>query len=374
MKITGIETIAFKYKSRTVRDEEGHGHPGPEHVATGTLTKILTDEGIKGWCFGGNEALAKAAEPILLGEDPFNRERIWQRLRHFQRMDRRNLSDRNIGVIDQALWDLLGRILDKPVYKLLGAYRDIVPAYASTMCGDDLPGGLNTPEAYAEFALACKEQGYPAFKLHTWQPPYSRDPRRDVAACAAVREAVGPDMHLMLDSYHYYSREEALYIGRALEDLDFHWFEEPMDEHSMSSYIWLTQSLSIPIVGPETAEGGIYTRAEWIKQGASDISRYDVNHGGITAHIKAVHLCEAFGVALEVHGGGASHLQILGAMGIPGEYYERGLLHPFLDHEAKYPWLAETVDPLDEDGCVPIPQGPGLGQVIDWAFIERNKV
>ena len=373
-KITGIQVVGFTYQSSTVRDEEGHAHPGPEHQATGSLTKIQTDQGVEGYCFGGSTGLATAAEPILLGEDPFNRERIWQRLRHFQRMDRGNLSDRNIGVIDQALWDLVGRILDRPVYKLLGAYRDKVPAYASTMCGDDLPGGLNTPAAYAEFALACKEQGYPAFKLHTWQPPYSRDPRRDVAACAAVRAAVGPDMHLMLDSYHYYSREEALYIGRALEELDYHWFEEPMDEHSISSYIWLTQSLSIPVVGPETAGGGIYTRAEWIKQGASDISRYDVNHGGITAHIKAVHLCEAFGVALEVHGGGASHLQILGAMGIPGEYYERGLLHPFLDHDAKYPWLAETVDPLDADGCVPIPQGPGLGEVIDWDFIERNKI
>lgn len=374
MRITGIETIAFQYKSKIVRDEEGHTHPGPEHDAIQTLTKILTDEGIEGYCFGGSPQLARTVEPLLIGQDPFDRERLWQRMRQSQRLDKLGLADRNIGVIDMALWDLAGRAASLPVCKLLGAFRDKVPAYASTMCGDDLPGGLNSPEAYADFALACKEQGYPAFKLHTWQPPYSRDPKRDVAACRAVREAVGPDMHLMLDSYHYYSREEALYIGKALEELDFHWFEEPMDEHSISSYVWLTSQLNIPVVGPETAEGQMYTRAEWIVRGASDISRYDVHHGGITAMMKAVHLCESFGVALEVHGGGAAHLQVLGAMGIPGEYYERGLLHPYLNYDEKCPWLKEPVDPLNADGCVPIPQKPGLGVEIDWDHIERNRL
>ena len=89
------------------------------------------------------------------------------------------------------------------------------------MCGDDLPGGLDTPEAYARFALACKAQGYTAFKLHTWQPPIpgAPDVKRDIAACAAVREAVGPEMVLMLDPFHYYSREEALALGRGLEKL-----------------------------------------------------------------------------------------------------------------------------------------------------------
>lgn len=298
MKITAIETLAFKYKSRVVADEEGHAHPGPEHEALQMLTKIVTDEGLEGYCFGGSREGARLAEHILVGEDPFNREHIWQRLIQHQRLAKNVLSDHYIGVLDMALWDLAGRAAGLPVYKLLGGYRDRVPAYASTMCGDDLPGGLNSPEAYADFAQACIEAGYPAFKLHTWQPPYSRDPKRDVAACRAVRERVGPDVPLMLDCYHYYTREEALYIGRALEELSFHWFEEPMDEHNISSYVWLAQQLDIPIVGPETAEGQMYTRAEWIIRGASDISRYDVHHAGITAAMKAVHLCESFGVRL----------------------------------------------------------------------------
>ncbi len=373
MKIISVKTLAFKYKSKVGRDIEGHAHPAPEHEAMQTLTIIDSDEGVEGYCFGGSQEAARAAEPVLLGEDPWNRERIWQRLRQYQRLAKAALSDHDIGVIDMALWDLAGRQTGLPIYKLLGGFRDKVLAYASTMCGDDLPGGLGSPEAYANFAEACQRQGYKAFKLHTWMPPYGADPKRDVAACRAVREHVGPEMRLMLDCYHDYSREEALYIGRELEKLDFYWLEEPMNEHSISSYVWLTNQLDIPVVGPETAEGKMYTRAEWILRGASDISRYDVHHAGITPMMKAIHLCEAFGVRLEVHGGGAGNLQVLGAMGIPGEYYERGLLHPFLNYEESTLWLKEPIDPLDKDGYVHIPQKPGLGMEINWEFIEANR-
>jgi L-alanine-DL-glutamate epimerase-like enolase superfamily enzyme len=282
-----------------------------------------------------------------------------------------------MATVDMALLDLAGRYLNQPVYKLLGGYRDKVPAYASTMCGDEMEGGLNTPEAYADFAEKCRKQGYSALKLHTWMPPVSwaPDPKRDVAACRAVRERVRDDMDLMLDCWHHYSREEALYIGRELERLNFHWFEEPMDEHNTSSYVWLTNQLDIPVVGPEIAEGKMCTRAEWIVRSASDISRGGVaDLGGITPLMKTVHLCESFGVRLEVHGGGAGNLQVLGAMGIPGEYYERGLLHPFLDYEKPAPWLKEIVDPMDGQGYVHIPQRPGLGLDIDFDYIKDNLV
>src|ERR687895_844034 len=155
-------------------------------------------------------------------------------------------------------------------------------------------------------------------------------PARCVATtCRAGRERVGPEMRLMLDAHHDYTREEALYLGRALEELDFYWLEEPMNEHSTSSYVWRTQQLALPICGPETAEGQMYTRAEWIVRGASDISRVGVfDVGGITPAMKTVHLCQAFRIRVEIHGGGPANLQVLGAMEIPGEYYERGLLHP----------------------------------------------
>jgi len=373
MRIRAVEVISFEYRSRLVRDAEGHSHPGPEHDAQGCITAIRTAEGISGYSLGGSPDMLATAQQVLVGEDPLQRERIWQRLRQFQRLLGPHLDDRYLGAIDLALWDLAGQRAGLPVYKLLGGYRDVVPAYASTMCGDDIPGGLARPQDYADFGQSCVEQGYRAFKLHTWMAPYGPDPRRDVAACAAVRERVGPDIDLMLDCHHDYSRTEALYIGRALEELGFHWFEEPMNEHSMSSYVWLTEQLDIPVVGPETARGLFYNRAEWIISHASDISRYDVALGGLTALIKCIHLCEAHGVALEVHGGGHGNLQALGAMGIPGEYYERGLLHPLYDYEAAQPWLKGRVDDIDENGCEHLPHTPGLCLDIDWEFVERNR-
>lgn len=97
-------------------------------------------------------------------------------------------------------------------------------------------------------------RGYKAIKLHTWMPPVSAlNSKMDVKACAAVREAVGPDIDLMIDGYHWYSRTEALYIGKALEKLDFAWFEEPMEEAALlASYAWLAENLSIPVIGPES--------------------------------------------------------------------------------------------------------------------------
>ncbi len=378
MKITSVSTRRFHYPSFTVRDTDGHGHPGPEHEAIQTLLSITTDDGAEGHCFGGNPAIVESIiKPALLGEDPFYREKIWQDLKERQRLNLGTLSDRILATVDMALWDLAGRSLNQPVYKLLGGFRNKVPAYASTMCGDELEGGLDTPEAYAKFALACKERGYPAFKLHTWQPPISwaPNPKKDVAACAAVREAVGPDMDLMLDPFHYYSREEALYLGKELEKLNYYWIEEPMDEHSISSYVWLAEQLSIPVVGPETAEGKMYTRAEWIRHHASDISRGGVGDlGGITPLIKTAHLCESFGIRMEVHGGGPGNLHVLCAMGIPGQYYERGLLHPFINYEQPPPYLNEIPDPLDEHGYVHVSQNPGLGWDINWDYIQDNLV
>lgn len=376
MKIVDVKVETFHYKAATMRDSEGHSHPGPEHDAQHTVLTITTDEGVEGHYFGANRPVIEGlVRPLLLGQDPFYREKIWHMLRERQRLALDRLSDKVLCAVDCALWDMLGKALNQPVYRLLGATRTRVPAYASTMCGDDLEGGLNTPRAYAEFAIWCKQRGYKAFKLHTWQPPYSADPKRDVAACAAVREAVGPDMVLMIDPYHYYSRHQALYLGRELDRLGFYWMEEPMPEHSMSSYIWLADQLDLAIVGPETAEGKMYSRAEWIKHGACDMTRAGVaDVGGITPMMKIVHLAESFHMQMESHGAGVANLHVLCAMNIPGEYHERGLLHPFVDYEKPKPWLNQIEDPMDDEGYVHISDRPGLGLDINWDYIRDNLI
>ncbi|MEZ4637939.1 MAG: enolase C-terminal domain-like protein [Caldilineaceae bacterium] len=258
MKITDVSVQNFRYISNTVRDSEGHGHPGDPHEATQSILTISTDEGVSGYSFGAPAGvIERLVKPLLVGQDPLYREHLWQLLRERQRLNLSSLSDRVLSAVDLALWDLVGRYLGQPVHKILGATRDKVPAYASTMCGDDLKGGLSTPQEYADFATwAIKERGYPAFKLHTWQPPMPGAPsvKRDIEACAAVREAVGPDVDLMLDPFHYYSREESLQLARGLEKLDYLWMEEPMGEHSMSSFVWLTEQADLLIVGP--GDGG----------------------------------------------------------------------------------------------------------------------
>ena len=377
MKITDVTTKTFRYISNTVRDAEGHGHPGDPHEATQTILTIHTDEGVEGHSFGADPNIVNTVlKDILIGQDPLLIEKHWQSMKHWQRLIRK-FTDSDVSHADLALWDLKGKVYGDPVYKILGGYRDKVLAYASTMCGDELKGGLSTPEEYAHFADWAMKRGYKAFKLHTWQPPieWAPDPKMDVAACAAVREAVGPDIPLMLDCYHYYSRLDSLYIGRGLEKLNYHWFEEPMDEHSISSYEWLAKNLDIPVIGPETAEGKFHTRAEWIKRDIVDISRGGVGDiGGITAMMKLVHLCESFEIAMEVHGGGSGNLHVLGAMGIPGEFYERGLLHPFIDYDEVEPWLNSKIDDLDDEGYVHMPQTPGLGEDINFDYIDDNLV
>ncbi len=379
MKITDITVERFRTTGRTVADADGHGHPAPEpYATTSSLTRIHTDEGVEGICIGGSAAAIESiVKPLLVGRDPFFREAIWHAMNERQRLHKGTLSDRVLATVDMALWDLAGKALHMPVYKLLGATRTKVPAYASTMCGDELPGGLSTPAEFAAFAVTCKERGYPGFKLHTWQPPISwaPNPKMDIAACAAVREAVGPDIKLMLDPFHFYSREQARYLGRELEKLDYHWIEEPMDEQSMGSYKWLTDELDIAVVGPETMEGKMFTRAEWIVHGASDISRAGVGDvGGLTPLMKTIHLCEAHGVACEIHGGGPGNLAALCAMNIQGEFYERGLLHPFIDYEEPPPHLHAIADPLDADGNVTISDEPGLGWDINWDWVQANRV
>ena len=379
MKITEFTFQDFTYTSNTTRDSEGHGHPGPAHEAKQTLMTIKTDTDLEGQYLGGvNQAVIEAhVAPYLIGENPLYRERIWQSLKERQRLHIGVLSDRVLAAVDLALWDLAGKQANLPVHRLIGASRDEVPAYASTMCGDDMEGGLDTPEAYGLFASWCLERGYPSFKLHTWQPPYEGAPsvKRDLEACAAVREVYGPDAHLMLDPFHYYSRLDALALAKGLEELDYYWMEEPMDENSMSSYVWLCEQTALPICGPETAEGKMHVRAEWIKAGACDLVRGGIGDvGGITPLLKIAHLSESFGMRMEVHGGGVGNLHVLCAMGIPGQYYERGLLHPFIDYDELDPWLLEPVDPMDDRGNVRVSDRPGLGLYLDYNYIESNSV
>jgi L-alanine-DL-glutamate epimerase-like enolase superfamily enzyme len=379
MRITGVHVEIFSTPSRRAQDSAGHAHPGDEVMIKMALLRISCDDGSEGYAFGTPELIRphiieSFVRKVLIGRDPMDRESIWQDLAHWQRGSAGQFTDRALALVEQALWDLAGRKLKLPVHKLIGGYRDKVLAYGSTMCGDDLPGGLSTPDEYGQFAEKLVKRGYKAIKLHTWMPPisFAPNPQMDIQACAAVREAVGPDIALMLDGYHWYSRMDALTIGKALEKLDFAWFEEPMMEDSAESYAWLAANLDIPVLGPESIAGKFHSRASWVTQKSCDILRAGVaGVGGIGPCLKVAHLAESFGMDCEVHGNGAANLAVVGAIS-NCRWYERGLLHPFLDYEEVPAHLNSLVDPMDADGYVHLSDRPGLGEDINFAYIEAN--
>ncbi len=381
MKIVDIKVRTFRHMSNQDKDSDGHSHPCAPRPVRSSLLTIVCDDGSEGHCLGPTEVLRpylinNFVKVVLLGEDPFDREKLWQGLAHWQRGSTAQLTDRTLSIVELALWDLAGRKLGVPVYKLIGAYRDKVLAYGSTMCGDEMEGGLKTPEDYARFAEWLVKRGYKAIKLHTWMKPVSFAPSipMDIKACAAVREAVGPGFPLMIDAYHGYSRSEALELGLALQGLGYTWYEEPMNEASMSSYAWLAANLTIPVIGPETADGKFHTRAEWIKAGACDISRTGVHDvGGIGPALKCIHLAEAFGMNCEVHGGGPGNLTLC-AVQKNGTWYERGLLHPFIDYDEVPEYLNARADAMDAEGYVHLPQIAGLGDDLNFDYIDNNLV
>jgi L-alanine-DL-glutamate epimerase-like enolase superfamily enzyme len=381
IKIESVSAVEFTHPTRRSVDAAGHSHPGPLGTAHLALLTLRSTDGVEGHCFAPPQVvrphvLNQFVRRVLVGGDALQREKLWCELEHWQRGSAGQLTDRALGAVDSALYDLIGRTLGVPVHQLLGGYRDKVPAYGSTMCGDELAGGLSTPEEYADFALKLVARGYKALKLHTWMPPvsFAPNPGMDIKACTAVREVVGPDIELMLDGYHEYSRTDALRIGRALEELGFAWFEEMMNEQSTASYAWLAGQLDVPLLGPESLSGKHYARADWVKAGASDILRAGVTGcGGIGPTMKVAHLAESFGMNCEVHGNGAPNLAVCGAIR-NCRWYERGLLHPFLDYDEVPAYLNAIVDPMDADGFVALPQGPGLGEDINFDYIAKHTV
>lgn len=383
MKIETAEVKLFRHTVENSRDTDGHTHPGPPHPATAALLTITADDGQQGHIVTSASDVAESVmkefiRPVLLGADPMRHENVWRALYKWQRGSRSLLTDRTLCAVDLAIWDLIGKASGQPVYKLLGGYHDKILAYGSTMCGDDIKDGLATPEDYGRF---CKwmvdERGYKALKLHTWMPPIpgAPDVKMDYAACAAAREAVGPDIPLMLDPNHWYSRTDALWLAQRLEELGFFWMEECMEEASLSSYQWLQGNLTkLNILGPESMTGKHWTRAEWASKGACNMMRTGVwDVGGIGPSMKIAHLAESFGMSCELHGTGAGNLAVCAAISNTN-FYERGLLHPHTDYEKPRDYQNRIDDEMDSEGYVHLRNEPGLGHDLNLDYIEANLV
>ena len=329
------------------------------------LLRLVTDQGLEGHAFLGSAANAATTDgqglithlkPMVMGRDPMHREAIVADLWKRQRV----AGVRAIGAVDVALWDLVGKAMGQPIHRLLGTFRESVPAYASSAV-------LPSAAAYAEQAVEFKEYGWAAYKIHP--PTRWRD---DIKVCEAVRKAVG-DYTIMLDSTWAYDFPAALRVGRAVEEMGYYWYEDPLADQDVYNYVKLKQQLSIPILATEYPITGLDSYQPWIMLQATDYLRGDVAvKGGITTLVKAAHLAEAFRMNYEVHHGGNSlnnvaNLHVIAAIRNT-EFFE--VLLP--DGAQKYGLEQDIV--VGRDGLVHVPNGPGLGAAIDFGLIERKKM
>ena len=365
MKITDLTITLFAWDDIPSTRYAAHTGRFAGSSQLGLVT-ISTDQGVEGHAFLGsayNSAqfdapmLLHVLKPIVMGQDPLERERLYQAM--WKRA--RAVTVRAIGAVDIALWDIAGKVAGLPIHQLLGSYRDSVPAYASSQV-------LAAPEAYGEQAQHFKSLGWPAYKIHP--PTQWRD---DIKVCEAVRRAVGDDYTVMLDSTWSYEYAEALRVGRAIEALGFYWYEDPLADADIYNYVKLKQKLDIPIMATEYPIAGFDSYQPWITERATDFLRGDVAvKGGITTLIKTAHLAEAFHMRYEVHHGGNSlnniaNLHVI--MAIKNcEFFE--VLLP--DAAQKYGLEPDIA--VDREGLVHAPTGPGLGAAIDFDLIKRKTV
>jgi L-alanine-DL-glutamate epimerase-like enolase superfamily enzyme len=363
MKITDVTLTLFTWSGIP---ETRYGRHAGRLGGTSQLglLALRTDDGVEGHAFLGSamrgadldaESLVRCLKPVVIGQDPLERERLYQALWLRNRLT----TLRAIGAVDVALWDIAGKVAGLPVHRLLGSYRDRVRAYASSAV-------LPSPQAYAEEAARLKAEGWTAYKIH---PP--TDPAVDIEVCRAVRRAVGEDFTLMLDSTWAYLYPDALRVGRVIQDLGYHWYEDPLADDDVYNYVKLKRQLHIPILATEYAPGGFTALAPWITAQATDFLRGDVAvKGGITSLIKTAHLAEAFHMSLEVHHGGNS-LNNLANLHVIMAIANCAFFEVLLPAGAQQYGLIEDIA-VDGQGMVHAPSGPGLGARIDVDLIARQ--
>ncbi len=357
---------------------------------TAHLVEITTDEGVTGWgeCFGpGTIALANKGivegviQPMILGMDPLDRDVIWHKVYNLMRdHGQKGMPMQSLSGVDIALWDIAGKIAGLPIHKLIGgAHRTSVKAYGYGM--------MLRPESTAEMAArfvdeaaAIKGMGFAATKMKI-----GMGPKDDVILAQAVRKGVGDDFPFMADANHAYTTSDAFYVGRALEELDAYWFEEPVAPEDLDGYRELRKGLKVNISGGEAE----FNRWGWrniLENRGLDIAQPEVCAlGGISEYLRVLALAHAHFTPVINHVWGsavavATNLQLLAAMPpMPGGLHPWEPMLEFDTTENRFRDHLLT-DPLDiqgqvaRTGRVQIPTGPGLGITPDSDFIREYEV
>jgi L-alanine-DL-glutamate epimerase-like enolase superfamily enzyme len=340
MKITAVDVEVTERPGPVYRWRDGI--PGGDGRQVRAKLTIRTDEGIEGVAYSGRGVIVqdlvnRRLREELIGQDPLMKEYLWHRVWEVDRIEEFPIYF--LGLADIALWDITAKAANLPLYKLIGGFRERIPAYASTAT-------FGSIEEYLDVADQCLEYGFRAIKLHAWGRA-----RDDAKLGQALRAHVGPEIDLMYDGSAGFDFVDALYLGRALEEAGFLWYEEPMREFSIDAYRRLASDLAIPLLSGETSDGVHFNIADFIAFNAADIVRTSTGlRGGVTGALRIAHLAEAHHMRAEVHGGGLPNLHLCCA--IPNTTYYESLVYT-------NPIQVEVG--IERDGTIAAPTGSGIG-------------
>jgi L-rhamnonate dehydratase len=374
LKITDVEAIVL----RQAVVNEGIADGSQDDL----VVRIHTDEGITG--IGevdsspelvqalvqapSSHAVAVSLREVLIGEDPMDVERLWQKMyRGLIYFGRRGIAIHAISGLDIALWDIKGKALGKPVFELLGTpHRNRVRAYASMLMPD-------TTEEVTEAITALKEQNFTAVKLG-WGP-LGKDSRQDVALAAAAKEAAGDGVEIMIDSGLGYvaDAKRAIEVAREYEQIGIYWLEEPFEPDEYEAYAELADAVDIRVTAGEQ-DSTWWGFRELIDRAHVDLVQPDVTRcGGITETLRIAELAYSQGKETVPHAwksgiikAASLHCNAVMPDGIWQEYCV-----------ADTP-IAKTLTvqrlPIEADGCVAVPTTPGLGVDLDEDVLESLRV
>ncbi len=367
MKITDIDLCQYRW-------ERGKPIRNGKHVYTHSglnFLRLHTDEGLTGigWTGGTqtpgmakvSQGLLEHFKPLLIGQDPFHYRRIWEALWVPKLVGRRGLATRFISGIDIALWDLMGKATGKSIHKLLGGFRERVPAYIAGGYYEEGKGlaGL-AAEMEENLALGAK-----AVKMKIGGARI----KEDVERVRIARETVGDEIKLMVDANCAYSLRDAIKIAAAMERYDITWFEEPLPPDDYRGHGRLARSTSIPIATGENE----YTRygfLDLIANEAAAIYNADAQIlGGITEFMNVAALASAHDLQIAPHGDQEIHLHLVAAIpnGLIVEFYRETV-------EANRGRIFNETMRLDADGCLTVPDRPGLGVTPNYDFLRRYQI
>ena len=376
-KITKLEVHQFQHEQMDMAPGKHSSEysPGSKAMRTSYALRILTDVGVAGEYVGG-QAVDYAAFPTfnsyVLGENPLERERIYFNAKHATRA----MGRVGIAPLDIALWDLAGKYHDAPIHQLLGGYKKTLPTYVATAHGEEKSvGGLDTSEAFADFAEQCLELGYAGFKIHGWAET-SAD--REIATVHAVGKRVGGKMAMMLDCFNALTTfGDAVRVGRACDEEEYFWYEDPYMDGGISQFAHrkLRQLVKTPLLMTEHVRS-LEPHVDFILADATDFVRGDIAYDGITGTMKLAHAAEGLGVDIEFHSPGPAQRQCIAAIRNTN-FYELSGTHPKAPNGNYVPvykdGYTDQLDACDENGEFPVPQGPGLGVEYDWDLIAKSR-